>query len=407
MTELEQAVVAAELGVVNCRSSPGAVKQKAVLRAAMGHLVPVLVGLPLVVTGQVGVTSGEWILAFLAVALVWGGLWLALRVGWDRALAFDPHFLLIPAGLSAPLIGLYILLVPELRLLLLPGWYAVLLFGAGLLGFRASLALSTIMAVVYLGVVEHLISSGEALSWAFEVSALLLFYALCFFCSDILERLRRDQREMKSLRRQMSKLALTDQLTALPNRRHLEQALERQAAQSRRTGIGYSLALLDLDHLKEINDTHGHEAGDRVLGELAEILRRALRRADLVGRLGGDEFAILMSETGLDEAALVLERVRCEVQSHCFSPISLHRHQVTVSIGLTEALPDDPPAEVLRLADDRLYVAKRCGRNRVALSLDDATRSHPAVAPAVRQWRAVGSRDRDRRPPEHLASALR
>ena len=381
MTEMESAVVATEIGAVSHSSAPVAIKQKAILHAAIGHLIPVMIGLPLVLKQRIAVTIDEWILTFLVVVLVWSFLWLVLRLGWDRALTFDPHFLFVPAGVGALLIGLYILLVPEARLLLLHGWYAVLLFGAGFLGLRSAVVLNTMMVATYLGVVWYLINRGEPLFWGFEVSAAATFYAMCFFCAILLERLRRDRREMKSLRRQMFQLALTDRLTGLPNRRHLEEALARQASHSRRTGAAYSLALVDVDRFKEINDTYRHEAGDRVLVGLSKVFRRVLRETDLVGRIGGDEFAILMPEAGLDEAARVVERVRGEVQNCGYWRSHLHRHKVTVSIGVVEAGSDEFPADVLNRADERLYVAKRCGRNRVEMwSLGSAVDDFSTIA---------------------------
>jgi hypothetical protein len=150
----------------------------------LGHLIPVMVGLPFVVEAQIPLSIDEWLIALLAVLLVWGFLWLVQQSGIDHALTFDPHFLLVPAGMSALLIGLFIFLVPELRLLLLHGWYAVLLFGAGLFGFRDSLAMNTIMVVTYLVVIGCLIGRGEALSWTFEVPVIVPSYALCPFCQD-------------------------------------------------------------------------------------------------------------------------------------------------------------------------------------------------------------------------------
>ena len=186
---------------------------------------------------------------------------------------------------------------------------------------------------------------------------------------------------MKSLRRQMSRLALTDKLTGLPNRRHLEEALERQTAKSRRDGRAYSVAIIDIDYFKEINDSYGHETGDLVLEGLSEIFRNVFRKSDLVARLGGDEFAIMLPDTGIDGAAQLLERLRSEVQHHGHSRAHLQRHQVTVSIGLAEARHDDSPADVLRRADERLYVAKKCGRNRVAmLSLEAVGDQYETVA---------------------------
>jgi diguanylate cyclase (GGDEF)-like protein len=136
-----------------------------------------------------------------------------------------------------------------------------------------------------------------------------------------------------------------------------------------------------VDYFKEINDSYGHEAGDRVLEGISEIFRTVLRKSDLVGRMGGDEFAVMMPDTDIDEAAMFLERLRSEVQSHGHANAHLQRNQVTVSIGLAEARRDDAPAVVLRRADDRLYVAKKCGRNRVAmLSLDAVAEQYETAA---------------------------
>ena len=193
------------------------------------------------------------------------------------------------------------------------------------------------------------------------------FIVFTLFCCTVLERLRREKVEMTELRHQLSHLALTDRLTDLPNRRHFEEFVQRHSALCRRSGAAYAVGLIDIDHFKEINDNLGHEIGDRVLVELAEILRNHLRHSDLPARLGGDEFAVLMAETNAVAAGAVLGRVLRAVASPSSSASALGRGRVTVSIGVTEGAGGEAPGDVLRRADAELYSAKRNGRNRVSV----------------------------------------
>ena len=257
----------------------------------------------------------------------------AISVTWGELL-FDPHFVLVPSAAAAILIWMFIYIGPEVRMGVLQGWYIVLLFGAGLLSLKELLALNTFMAGGYLAVLATL---GEPISWPFEIGLVILpFILFTYFFSTVLERLRRDRVEMKTLRNQLSYCALTDPLTDLPNRRRFDDHLQHLSALGSRMGNTYAVALIDVDHFKEINDSLGHEVGDRVLVELAEIVRGALRQSDLAARLGGDEFAILMAETNVAAAKIVLDRILREVAGHRFSATGLQGAQVTVSIGATE-----------------------------------------------------------------------
>ncbi|MFN4072944.1 MAG: GGDEF domain-containing protein [Thermus sp.] len=147
--------------------------------------------------------------------------------------------------------------------------------------------------------------------------------------------------------------ALTDPLTGLPNRRALEMAMEREAARVDRGEKPFSLVLLDLDHFKRVNDTQGHQEGDRLLKEVAQLLIAHVRHGDLVGRWGGEEFAILLPRAEEGEAMRVAERLRAE----------LSRLGVSGSFGVAVYRGD--VKEVFQRADTALYLAKRRGRNRV------------------------------------------
>ncbi|CAA0125444.1 Diguanylate cyclase DosC [Halioglobus japonicus] len=160
--------------------------------------------------------------------------------------------------------------------------------------------------------------------------------------------------------------AYTDFLTGLANRRLLSTQGEMEYDRARRYGHPLSVVLLDVDHFKTVNDTWGHAFGDRVLRRLAEHCQNESRTSDLVIRLGGEEFAILLVETPIAEARKIAERVRRVQMSE-----KLEGREITVSLGISELLPDDRGIEdLLRRADAAMYRAKEAGRNRVELQME-------------------------------------
>jgi diguanylate cyclase (GGDEF)-like protein len=171
-------------------------------------------------------------------------------------------------------------------------------------------------------------------------------------------------------------LALTDELTRLPNRRHLLRVADERVHAARQGDAPLSVLALDIDHFKRINDTFGHEVGDRVLHRVAAACRAALRRDDVIGRTGGEEFVVVMPGADARVAAEVAERLRAAVEREDWSDVA-PALRVTVSVGATQWAPGDEGfATVARRADDSLYRAKEGGRNRieVAATPDDAVR---------------------------------
>lgn len=159
----------------------------------------------------------------------------------------------------------------------------------------------------------------------------------------------------------LERLALTDPLTGLSNRRAGERALEREVARARRAGSPFSLALLDLDHFKDVNDVHGHAAGDDVLCEVSRILTSTFRASDLAVRWGGDEFLVLLPDVTQDGAVVFAERARLQVESLAFPGVG----RLTMSAGIVEVEPNETPRAAITRADAKLYEAKGEGRNRV------------------------------------------
>ncbi len=168
----------------------------------------------------------------------------------------------------------------------------------------------------------------------------------------------------RSMRR-MQRIALTDGLTGLPNRRAFMEALSQSIARQRRDSQPFSVLYLDLDGFKQINDQHGHAGGDRVLTEVADVLRSSVRRTDTAARIGGDEFAIVLVGGDGAEASLVGERLRVRVEQR----MTANQWAVTASIGAVSFMtPPKSEEAALAVADALLYHAKASGKNKVLSS---------------------------------------
>lgn len=207
------------------------------------------------------------------------------------------------------------------------------------------------------------------------------------------EALRRERKLLTKLRRDNANLQIlctTDPLTHAQNVRSFQDVLEHEFRVARRYNQPLSLLMLDVDHFKVVNDTHGHPSGDYVLKEFAVILKQSVRESDVVARIGGEEFAILLPQAGGQQALQFAERIRREVGEHKFAVYG-RTIRVTVSVGLA-TYPTDPevtePQMLLYLADQALLTAKERGRDRVVAvkDLDRLVRSRLrrqyAVAPA-------------------------
>jgi two-component system cell cycle response regulator len=174
------------------------------------------------------------------------------------------------------------------------------------------------------------------------------------------------QDHLKESNQLLRKLSQTDPLTELHNRRHMMTTMEVEFDRSQRAGSPFAFLMIDLDHFKRVNDTYGHQQGDIVLKKTSKEIQRQLRQYDSAARFGGEEFALLFPETSRDEALLVAERLRQSIASMQFTD-SLAELKITASLGVA-AMPHNnihSIEDLIRLADDALYVAKSNGRNRV------------------------------------------
>lgn len=160
------------------------------------------------------------------------------------------------------------------------------------------------------------------------------------------------------------RMAITDGLTNLSNRKQLDNLLTEEIPRAQRHGRDLALLMLDIDHFKTINDTYGHLTGDTVLRGLSSILQKRLRPNDKLGRYGGEEFCAILPETSLESAALIAEELRAMVAAHSFNAEGKEIH-VTISIGAACLVPSMTMEQLYKGADEKLYQAKRSGRNKV------------------------------------------
>ena len=253
-----------------------------------------------------------------------------------------------------------------------------------LLGRRMGLVMSligTLLALLaYLSKYAHIPGQIDALSLSDSL--------ICLFSIWVAMHLYERNRERST--GELRRLATTDVLTGLHNRRQLEKVFSHLAAAADRQQHALAVVVMDLDHFKQINDRWGHHAGDAVLVHVAKLLRERLRESDWAFRIGGEEFCLFLPMASRDGAAAAAEALRRQIAEH---PCDAEGQFIPLSASIGVALyPDNAGAfeQLLSLADERMYRAKQLGRNRVVS--DDAQANpvkHPGATPIGLQTRDV------------------
>jgi len=200
-------------------------------------------------------------------------------------------------------------------------------------------------------------------SWSAQISRLIMMLTASALSIALVTRSQR-----------LLQLATSDSLTGLFNRGYVDDRLAMELSRAQRYGKALSLAVIDADHFKALNDTHGHAAGDAVLKKLAGMLRGSFRQSDTAGRYGGEEFVVILPETDIVTACRKVESLRARIAG---TPIELSHHgksvRLTISAGLA-SYPEDgaDAAELFATADERMFEAKHAGRNRVVAGTEVA-----------------------------------
>ena len=207
------------------------------------------------------------------------------------------------------------------------------------------------------------------LAWKISIAAIFLIILVIYWnrkiikANDLLKNAKKDIEEKNKL---LEKLSITDELTKIYNRRKLDELLQSELNRCERFSHTFSVAILDIDHFKKINDTYGHQMGDKVLIEIADTLKTHMRKTDYVGRFGGEEFVIICPESDKNGIYKLMENIRKDIQNHDFKGVG----QVTASFGISILKEKDNIESLLKRADIALYQAKAAGRNKVVVNND-------------------------------------
>ena len=306
----------------------------------------------------------------LAAALLNGAFYAAVASGWSQRFA-DPGLVAwqVPGALALQLA--VVAYAPQIAFPWLANLFTVFAFAMIWIPVGTALAL-WLLGAGCTGVLLYALQGRIAIpaATAFELALTWLFFSLvlgrCVFLSvyaaGMRARLAQSRRKLAESMEQIQQLVSHDELTKTLNRRALMARLEQERARAERTGQGFSVALLDLDRFKLVNDTHGHAAGDAVLVRFVRTVHDTMRETDVFGRYGGEEFMMILTTS--DSAQAALERVRAAVKAQDWTGIASGL-AVTVSAGLTAWRRGETVAQTLHRADGALYEAKHAGRDQV------------------------------------------
>jgi len=225
--------------------------------------------------------------------------------------------------------------------------------GDAIIAYASLMMVAGMPASIYQLLVSENIAQAQTIAFGVHSAAFALI-VVGFLASVLIE-----------YQQHLSHLATEDPLTRLLNRRGLEDALFISMAQASRKGLSTAAVMLDIDHFKQVNDSFGHEVGDRVIQQVAGILGRMSRSSDVVARTGGEEFLLILPDTELGAARILAERIRVAIGERPLL-VDGQRIPITISLGVAGASGDVDLEDLSQDADRAMYLAKRGGRNRVA-----------------------------------------
>jgi diguanylate cyclase (GGDEF)-like protein len=298
-------------------------------------------------------------------------LYIFLRTGLNLKMA-DPSLTAIQISFAILLVMYGMYFANEARGVLLLIYVIILLFGIFRLNTRGFLYISLFTLLTYGGDIALLqIYRPQGVNFHIEylqlgVLALVLmaFSVIGGYISSLRQNLSISKSEQAKSIAIIREMAIRDELTGLFNRRHVLEFLDYEKNRSLRGGGIFCLAMLDIDHFKNVNDIYGHLVGDAVLQAVATTMKTTMRNTEYCARYGGEEFLIVLTQTGINGALIGAERVRTNIEKIPFPNIGSD-FKITVSIGLSEYRMREGVDDIIARADEALYRAKNGGRNRV------------------------------------------
>ncbi len=323
-----------------------------------------------------GMVSCKAALTMLGIALAFNAIFMgSILSGLTRRFR-DPSMtgIQILAASGINLLGLII--APQIAYLFVVNLFVPLSYGS--LYFNQRMFLRTwLLLSCALGAVLLMVGPRIAVALSTPIERLLFWiavsYALgrCIAINAEVARLRRqlqsDKNQLADATAKLTDLASRDELTGLWNRREFMRLLQDESRRAVRNRTGFSVAMIDIDHFKQVNDRYGHMIGDRALYEMACLLDEKRRASDTVARYGGEEFTLLLVNAKASTAMVALERLRNDVAQQDWQSIAPDL-QLTISAGVAVWQPGETLTQVLNRADAALYQAKNAGRNCVRLS---------------------------------------
>lgn len=322
--------------------------------------------------GMAPLVPAAWLIG--AGLAVYGGCFLFLRSGHN--LRFSDPSLTAPQILSGLLYAVAgYAICGDGRGAVFPMLMVVLVFGMFELP-PAAMRRAGLMALVLFGAAMAMLAwlRPEVYTPAVELGHFMIlavtlpvFARLAGELSRLREVLRRQKADLTEALARIQDLATRDELTSLANRRHMQQIVDLERTRGIRSGHTFCLAMIDIDHFKRINDTHGHAAGDRVLRQFAREALGTIRGSDVLGRWGGEEFLLMLPDTRAALAKLGVERLRLRAEAMRVD-VDGQMLQFTLSAGLVEHLAGESVADTIARADRALYLAKQQGRNCVVVA---------------------------------------
>ncbi len=313
--------------------------------------------------------------ALIAVSIYDSGIiafLIAVRLGWDDKLGM-PGLLVAQMTYAFVSLGLAYVVLPPVQAMMTLVVSLVLMFGAFSATPRQCRMLG-VLAVVIFGIAMacdvYLDPNANPRLAFIHFLFLAIVYPVMGMVASVNSAIRyksrKQQTELREALSRIQHLATCDELTGLPNRRHAVETIGLAVARAQRYQTPLCLGVIDLDHFKRVNDTYGHAAGDRVLRHVAQLTQPLLRSSDMLARWGGEEFILLLPETELKAAIKVMKRLQADMAKQR-PDAALPDLAVTFSAGLVSLAHGETVGRAIERADQLLYKAKACGRNRVMI----------------------------------------